>query len=109
MVTMPPAALLIVTPLGAEPLILPARVSVEPLAPVPAIDQVCGAPSTTGAVMEILPALLCTAIPSVETAGAIVSVLMSGPPPPMETEVTPVGVEVNTRPPTVNGTSSVEA
>ena len=109
MVTMPPAELLIVRPLVAVPLMLPVSVRLEPLAPVPSMVQVWGAPSTIGALMVMLPALDWTAMPSDETEGAIVRVLMSGPPPPMATDVTPVGVEVNTSPPTVNGTSRVDA
>ena len=86
----------------------PETASEEPLAPVPAMDQVCGAPRTSGALMRIEPALSSMVMPWAELAGAMVRALVvSGPPWAMVTLVMPEGVEVKRRVPTVKSPSSV--
>ena len=80
----------------------------EPLAPVPAMVQVWGAPRISGALMRIAPALSSIAIPSAELAGAMVKAeVSSGPPCAMVTLVMPLGVELNCMLPTVKLPSSV--
>ena len=77
------------------PVMAPLTVRAEPLVPPPTIFQRWLAPSTTGALMVMTPALVATSMPSVATAGVRVS--EPAVPGAIVTAVTPLGLAANSR------------